>query len=226
MHCLTNHTRFIARKHLKRSSSAPLIARYILRFGQALQKQQCPRCSTVIARCIVSCDKKSRRRGLQANHSKHLAILTKADRANDEGGSGGDGSCIKPPLDEAPASRPVEAINLAELAAVVVPPEAVTAMPCLDLRMTAETAGLWLGFWPKFLGKVAAAKGILRLGGGGGWGSMSMWAPAIWPGRPRESRGWWLITSLRWANLEAVARLLRDELLPPWKNRRKLNHWR
>ena len=47
-----------------------------------------------------------------------MSLLTKADKANDDGGSGGDGSCMKP----------AEATTVA----------AVEDVPCLDLRMTAE----------------------------------------------------------------------------------------
>ncbi len=87
-------------------------------------------------------------------------VLTKADKANDDGGSGGDGSCIKPCGGD-------EATTMA----------AVEDVPCLDRRITAE-AGLvcpWGLFWPKFRGKVAAVRGIFRLliggrGGGGGGG--------------------------------------------------------
>ena len=48
------------------------------------------------------------------------ARLTKADKANDDGGSGGDGSCMKPEV--APAPLP----EVEELWGTV-------AVPCLDL---------------------------------------------------------------------------------------------
>lgn len=92
--------------------------------------------------------------------------LTKADKANDDGGSGGDGSCIKAP------PPPPAAISAAAAALEEAVDEDDTTMaadedvPCLDRRI------MGLVCWPKFRGKVAAAK-VAVLGGGGGCGTMS-----------------------------------------------------